>query len=144
MKFNQISKSKFKFQWIFIFIEIIIYIFFYCTNKWIYAFPQCLKTWTAYLWLNFDWFRLQASPLECEICKLLVTELDNLLKENKSQEIVIETVNKLCSALPEAFKKFVSTLIWVVINYTEFDFLFMMLGKSWAIFLTMCLKLEKL
>lgn len=48
----------------------------------------------------------QASPLECEICKLLVTELDNLLKENKSQEIVIETVNKLCSALPESFKKF--------------------------------------
>ncbi|XP_048763625.2 uncharacterized protein LOC125671775 isoform X4 [Ostrea edulis] len=48
----------------------------------------------------------QASPLECEICKLLITELDTLLKENKSQEIVIETVNKLCSALPDSFKKF--------------------------------------
>nr|XP_022314417.1 prosaposin-like [Crassostrea virginica] len=48
----------------------------------------------------------EASPLECEICKLLVTELDNLLKENRSQEVVIETVHKLCNALPDAFKKF--------------------------------------
>ena len=53
-------------------------------------------------------FFFQASPLECEICKLLVTELDNLLKENRSQEVVIETVHKLCNALPDAFKKFVS------------------------------------
>ncbi|XP_061195678.1 uncharacterized protein LOC133203893 [Saccostrea echinata] len=48
----------------------------------------------------------QANQIECEICKLLVTEFDNLLQGNKSQEIVIKTVHNLCNALPDAFKKF--------------------------------------
>ncbi|XP_062615801.1 uncharacterized protein LOC134277489 [Saccostrea cucullata] len=48
----------------------------------------------------------QANQIECEICKLLVTEFDNLLQGNKSEELVIKTVHNLCNALPDAFKKF--------------------------------------
>ncbi|KAK3089587.1 hypothetical protein FSP39_004851 [Pinctada imbricata] len=47
--------------------------------------------------------------LGCEICKLLITEVDSLLQQNKSVIAINTTLYKVCDALPASLKLFCTT-----------------------------------
>ncbi|XP_069123595.1 uncharacterized protein [Argopecten irradians] len=45
---------------------------------------------------------IQANPLECELCKVLVTELNKVILNNKSDEAINATVYQICAEAPGA------------------------------------------
>jgi len=60
-------------------------------------------------------------PTECVLCKFVISELDDLLQSNYTETKIIETLNKVCSYLPEKFVQmcdfFVDTYTDAIINY---------------------------
>jgi hypothetical protein len=68
--------------------------------------------------------------LECEICKLLINELDKFLITNATTEKIEEAVTKFCDSLPAEIKAFVSIFIMATIiqklsiNFNNFKSIF--------------------
>lgn len=58
---------------------------------------------------------MEANPLECEICKLLINELDKYLVTNATKDKIEEAVTKFCDSLPAEIKAFVRTVTHVSI-----------------------------
>ena len=56
----------------------------------------------------FPSIKFQANPLECNLCKILVKELDKLVETNETKIKINETVFKVCSDAPGQLKNFVS------------------------------------
>ena len=48
------------------------------------------------------------STIGCDICEFLVAEADNILKENKSKDVLNATLFKVCDQLPAEIKLTVS------------------------------------
>lgn len=77
-------------------------------------------------WINFCFisiFVLEANPLECEICKLLINELDKYLVTNATKDKIEEAVTKFCDSLPAEIKAFVSTVSMIVPFCNHFVFI---------------------
>lgn len=46
----------------------------------------------------------------CDVCKMAMTYVDNLLEKNATEEEIAEAVRKVCSFLPDSMKEQVTEL----------------------------------
>lgn len=67
--------------------------------------------WNFVLKLNFLNFYFQANPIECEFCKLLITEVNKFITTNGSADKINETLLNICEQIPAAFQPLVINLI---------------------------------
>lgn len=77
-------------------------------------------------WINFCFiliFVLEVNLLECEICKLLINELDKYLVINVIKDKIEEVVIKFCDSLFVEIKVFVSIVLMIVFFCNYFVFI---------------------
>ncbi|XP_060083539.1 uncharacterized protein LOC132562787 [Ylistrum balloti] len=65
---------------------------------------------------------IEANPLECELCKLLVDEIDQVLVNNRSEEVINATIYQLCGEVPGGMKNFCLTYAPRIVQLLETGF----------------------
>ncbi|OWF36411.1 uncharacterized protein LOC110441718 isoform X2 [Mizuhopecten yessoensis] len=65
---------------------------------------------------------IEAGTLECELCKALVDELDQVLVNNRSEEVINSTIYQLCGEVPGALKNYCMTYAPRIVQLLETGF----------------------
>ncbi|XP_033733732.1 uncharacterized protein LOC117322890 isoform X2 [Pecten maximus] len=66
--------------------------------------------------------QIEANPLECELCKMLVDELDQVLANNRSEAVINSTIYQLCGEVPGAMKNYCMTYAPRIVQLLETGF----------------------
>ena len=66
-------------------------------------------------------FILQKESIECELCKAIIQEIDEVLEKNATFKKINDTVYGICNRLPKEYKDIVKAVSYSTIYHKKWD-----------------------